>query len=161
MTRTLWMLALALAAALGFTSPALAGESYQYDAMGRLTDVAYANGGSLHYSFDANGNIVSIVTSLATAVEENSAVSQFALGRTTPNPGGGLRLVSFTLPSRGRASLRVFDVNGRLVATLVDRTLDAGRQDVRFPSDSWSNGLYFYRLEWAGQTKTGRLVVLR
>ena len=150
--------ALAVAA---WASLALAAETYQHDAIGRLTDVAYANGGSIHYTYDANGNIVSVVTSIATAVEESGAPLQFVLGPTTPNPGSGQRSVAFTIPSRGHVTLRVFDVTGREVATLYDRTMDPGRYVARFSSDRWSGGVYFYRLELGGRVRSGRLVVLR
>jgi len=138
-----------------------AAESYQYDAQSRLTDVAYANGGSIHYTYDANGNILSIVTSIATAVDDKGAPLQFALGPTTPNPGSGPRSIVFSTPARGHVALRVFDVSGREVATLFDRVLDPGRHVARFSSDRWAGGVYFYRLEMGGQIRTGRLVVLR
>jgi len=141
--------------------PALAAESYTYDTQSRLTDITYQNGGSLHYTYDPNGNILSIVTSLVAAAEEGASAYQFALGPTTPNPGDGPRDVSFTMPARGHVTLRVFDVTGRLQATLVDRDLDRGRQSVRFFSERWSAGVYFYRLESAGRVRSGRMVVLR
>lgn len=145
----------------GAPTPASAAETYQYDPVGRLSDVSYANGGSLHYTYDANGNILSIVTSLATGVEESEAAFQFALGHTSPNPAGNARNVFFTLPARGHVALRVFDVTGRLTATLVDRSLDRGRHDVRFFTDRWAAGVYYYRLESAGKVRSGRMVVLR
>ena len=152
-----------IALALAFSSAtAIAAETYQYDAIGRLTDVAYANGGSLHYTYDANGNILSIVTSLATAVDGTSgAPLQFTLGPTTPNPGSGARDLNFTIPSQGHVTLRVFDVAGREVSTLVDRELPAGRQNVRFFTDGWANGVYYYRLALGTRTLKGKLTVLR
>lgn len=143
-------------------APALAAETYQYDAIGRLTDVAYANGGSLHYTYDANGNILSIVTSLATAVDQGTGSPlQFALGPTTPNPGSGARNLVFTIPSEGHVTLRVFDVSGREVSTLVDRDLPPGRQSVQFFTDRWADGVYYYRLALGSRTLKGRLTVLR
>lgn len=141
--------------------PALAAESRQYDAQGRLTDVAYQNGSSLHYAYDANGNILSIVTSLATAVDETGSPLQFALGPTTPNPGAGARSIAFSTPSSGRVTLRVFDAAGRLVSTLVDRELPAGRHVARFTGDAWAGGVYYYRLTFGAKARTGRMVVLR
>ena len=140
---------------------AAAMESYTYDTIGRLTDVSYANGGSLHYTYDANGNVLSIVTSLATAVEESGARLEFALGPTTPNPGSGPRSIAFSTPARGHVTLRVFDVSGRQVATLFDRVLDPGRYVARFSSDRWAGGVYFYRLEMGSRVRVGRMVVLR
>jgi YD repeat-containing protein len=138
-----------------------AAETYAHDAMGRLIDVAYANGGSLHYTYDANGNLLSIVASLATAVEEGGTVPEFALGPTLPNPASGSRSIVFTTPVRGHVTLRVFDVSGREVATLYDRVLDSGRYVARFSSDRWAGGVYFYRLEMGGRMRVGRMVVLR
>ena len=150
----------ALVALLALQGPT-AVENYQHDAIGRLTDVAYANGGSLHYTYDANGNVLSVVTSLASAVEDGGPGLQFALGPTTPNPGSGSRSLAFTIPARGHVTLRVFDVSGRAVATLYDRALDPGRYTAQFSTERWGNGVYFYRLQMGGRVRAGRLVVLR
>ena len=52
-------------------------------------------------------------------------------------------------------------MTGRLHVTLVDRDLDRGKHDVRFASEGWSAGVYFYRLESAGRVRSGRMVVVR
>jgi YD repeat-containing protein len=152
---------LVLVFAAFWAAPAVAAETYTHDAIGRLTDVAYANGGLIHYTYDANGNVLSIVTSLATAVEESGPALQFALGPTTPNPGSGPRNLVFSIPSNGRVTLRVFDVTGREVATLIDRDLPAGRYGTRFITDHWAAGVYYYRLKMGAHSRTGRMVVLR
>lgn len=155
------VLAVGVASTL-WVSTVLAAETYTYDAIGRLKDLAYQNGGSLHYTYDANGNIISIVTSLAaTAVEGEGQAFQFALGPATPNPSSGPRSIAFSTHVRGRVTLRVFDASGREVATLYDRELDAGRHTARFSTDRWGNGVYFYRLEMDGRVRAGRLVVVR
>jgi YD repeat-containing protein len=161
LSRRWLVLAIALAwAAAG--APAHAAETYQYDAVGRLMNVAYANGGSVHYTYDANGNLLSIVTSLAaTAVEVGRPALEFALGPALPNPGTGPRSISFSTPAHGRVTLRVFDASGRLVSTLVDQDLDPGRHFARFTTDPWGTGVYYYRLEMAGRVRSGRMVVLR
>jgi YD repeat-containing protein len=155
------VIAAVLAAALSSAASAYAAEAYQYDNAGRLTDVAYQNGGSLHYTYDANGNILSIVTSIATAVEEGQAPLQFALGPTTPNPGSGARHLTFSIPSNGHVALMVFDVSGRRVATLIDRVLGAGHHDAQFSTGRWAAGVYYYRLELGGRSRAGKLVVMR
>ena len=158
--RVAFAFAIALALTL-WAAPAPAAETHTYDALGRLTDLAYANGGSLHYTYDANGNILSIVTSIATSVEEGQTSLQFALGPTTPNPGSGARHLMFSIPSDGHVTLRVFDVSGRQVATLLDRVLPAGRHDAQFSTDSWAAGVYYYRLDLGARSRAGKLVVMR
>jgi YD repeat-containing protein len=155
------IMSVAVLGLVAMAGSACAAETYQYDPIGRLTDIAYANGGSLHYTYDANGNILSILTSIATSVDDAGQPLRFALGPATPNPSPGARSIAFTIPARGRVTLRVFDVSGRMAATLYDRDLDPGRHVARFSGDRWAGGVYFYRLTWAGRTLTGRMVVLR
>jgi YD repeat-containing protein len=153
----LWLVAL-LPATL-----ARAGETYAHDSQGRLTDATYTNGSSIHYTYDANGNLLSIVSSgSTTAVDPKSPGSYaFALGSITPNPGSGQRSLSFSISAAGHVRLSVTDVAGRAVATLYDRDLTPGRYTASFSSARWSAGVYFYRLESAGKSLNGRLVVER
>lgn len=143
-------------------SPVLAAETRQYDAIGRLADVAYGGGASIHYTFDSNSNILSIVSSIAgTGVSGGGGGPLgFALGPATPNPGAGPRSIAFGIPLRCRVTLRVLDVSGREVVTLLDRALDPGRYTAQFSTARWSAGAYFYRIEAGGHTRSGRLTVL-
>ena len=124
----------ALVTALLLTMPAVsrAAETYAHDPQGRLTDAIYQNGSSIHYVYDANGNLVSIVTSFSsTGVGPGTAQTfQFSLGAAVPNPGSGPRTLSFSVASAGRVTLRAVDIAGRAVATLYDRELPPGRYDV-------------------------------
>lgn len=146
---------------LGAPSFANAAESHQYDTMSRLTDVSYANGSSIHYTYDASGNILSVVTSLATGVEPGASPLRFALGPSTPNPSSGPRSIFFSTPTRGHVTLRVFDAAGRSRATLFDRVLDPGVYVARFSVAGWASGVYFYRLSVEGRALNGRMVVVR
>jgi YD repeat-containing protein len=140
-----------------------AGESYAHDPQGRLTDATYSDGSAIHYTYDANGNVLSIVSSGATnAVDPKAPASyEFALGPATPNPGAGDRRIAFSIHSAGRVRLSVTDVAGRALANLYDRDLPPGRYTASFSSARWAGGVYFYRLESAGRSITGRLVVER
>jgi len=150
-----------VAGLLLWSATARAAETYTYDTMGRLTGVAYQDGSEIQYTYDANGNILSVVTSSTGAVDGSSAPLQFALGPTRPNPGTGPRDLVFSIPTSGHVTLRVFDVGGREVSTLIDRDLSAGRYDTRFFTDRWAAGAYYYRLQLGGRFRTGRFVVLR
>ncbi len=154
----LTVVALLLAAA----APARAGETYTHDAQGRLTDATYTDGSAIHFTYDANGNVLSVVSSGSTgSVDSKTAAYLFALGPVTPNPGGGDRSIVFSIHSAGRVRLSVTDVAGRAVATLYDRELPPGRYTVSFSSERWPGGVYFYRLESGGKSLAGRLVVER
>jgi hypothetical protein len=92
---------------------------------------------------------------------------QFSLHQNAPNPFSGPNTtISFALPQASATKLRVFDVQGRLVRTLVNGPTDAGRHAVewngRNDSDrEVSSGVYFYRLQADGQSLTRKLTFLR
>lgn len=165
MTENLRFLSLRFAVAtlmLTAAVPARAGETYAHDSQGRLTDATYTDGSAIHYTYDANGNVLSIVSTGATnSVGPGTAAYDFALGPVTPNPGSGDRRLAFSIHSAGHVKLSVTDVQGRAVATLYDRDLQPGRYSVSFSSGRWPGGVYFYRLESGGRSLNGRLVVER
>ena len=95
----------------------------------------------------------------ATTVEKLRPGLDYQLGPAAPNPFSSNTTISFTLDEAGRASLSVFDMNGRLVAVLVDALLPAGRHEVAWNADRAPAGTYVVRLESGGRTRS-RLVAL-
>jgi hypothetical protein len=78
-------------------------------------------------------------------------------------------VIPFGLPTRGHARLVVYDAAGRAVAELVDQVLEPGfhsadwdgRTAVGARAHSAPAGVYFYRLEFEGQARTGKVTLLR
>ena len=73
--------------------------------------------------------------------------TRFELYQNYPNPFNPTTTISFALNEPGVVTLKVFDVLGREVATLLDReAMDEGVRDVDFDATGFASGLYFYRL---------------
>lgn len=68
------------------------------------------------------------------------------LHRNYPNPFNPSTTIAFDLPERGEVKLRVFDILGREVVTLVDRTLEAGRHRALWQTGTNASGVYLSRL---------------
>lgn len=128
-----------------------------FDGDGRL-DLA-ATGGALA------GVWFSGTDGVTTGVEEAPSAPRAAtLHQNAPNPFNPRTTIRFSTPA-GRASLRVYDVGGRLVRTLVDGAVRAGSHEVDWDGRdrhgrTAASGVYFYRLEVAGAASESRRMVL-
>ena len=100
----------------------------------------------------------------ATSVERNSASpDQFDLSQNYPNPFNPETAINYTLTARSFVDLKVYDVLGREVATLVDRYQEAGTYTVTFNSQRYAlkSGVYFYRLVAGNTSETRKLLLAK
>jgi hypothetical protein len=82
----------------------------------------------------------------ADAVDE-TIPQTFALEQNYPNPFNPTTTIEFALPAPGAVSMKIYDILGREVATLLDgELLEEGSQDVTFDAQGFSSGVYFYRI---------------
>jgi len=77
-------------------------------------------------------------------------VKEFALGQNYPNPFNPSTKINFSLAVDSKVSLKIFDVLGQEVATLINGQMAAGSQDVSFDASSLNSGVYFYRIDASG-----------
>ena len=92
---------------------------------------------------------------------EITAPAEFALGQNYPNPFKPATRISFTLPSKLFASLKVFDALGREVSILVSEELPAGTYSQQWNAKGLPSGVYFYQLQAGLFTETKKLILLK
>ena len=86
----------------------------------------------------------------------------FSLEQNYPNPFNSSTVISFRLPSKSSVLLKVFDIMGREVATLVNEELAAGNYSRQWSVSNISSGVYFYRLKTnTGYIQTKKLLLLK
>jgi photosystem II stability/assembly factor-like uncharacterized protein len=78
-----------------------------------------------------------------------------------PNPFNAAAMMRFTLPQRGDVKIEIFDVLGRVAATMDLGVQDAGLHEQRLNGNGFAAGLYFARLRAGTVTKTQKIVLLR
>ena len=97
-----------------------------------------------------------------TSVEYNdSRVLSYALEQNYPNPFNSSTNIKYSIPQSGKVTIKVYDLMGREVTTLLDRYQESGSYDVIFQSDDLSSGIYFYKLEAGNFIATKKLIFLK
>ncbi len=97
-----------------------------------------------------------------TEVEVGLAAKKLVLEQNYPNPFNPNTEIEFTVPERGFVSLKVYTMLGQEVATLFSGFADAGRiQQVTFDASWLPSGLYFSRLDYAGQHIVRKMTLMK
>jgi len=89
------------------------------------------------------------------------APKQFALEQNYPNPFNPTTLISYQLPVASEVSLKVYDVLGKEVATLVNERQEAGTYHFNFNASSLSSGVYFYRIKAGNFVSTKKMMLVK
>jgi hypothetical protein len=93
-------------------------------------------------------------------LEANRPV-QFGLEQNYPNPFNPTTNVRFSVPENGFVTLKVFDLMGREVSTLIEQQLSAGSYETTFAAGSLASGMYLYRLTAGGKVETRRMILMK
>ncbi|MDH3267375.1 MAG: T9SS type A sorting domain-containing protein, partial [Ignavibacteria bacterium] len=139
--------------------------------MGDTIVTLFNNAQNQNFQFEVIGNPQSIVfdpgnwilknTTIVTEGEDFTIPLQFSLEQNYPNPFNPSTTIEYTIPQNGFVSLKVFNVLGKEVATLVNGQNDAGNHKVEFDATSLNSGVYFYRIESRNFVETKKLVLLK
>jgi hypothetical protein len=87
--------------------------------------------------------------------------NNFELAQNYPNPFNPNTVISYRLQVSGDVTLKVFDVLGNEVATLVDGIKETGYHSVEFNAANFSSGVYFYKLQAGSFTETKKMMLIR
>jgi hypothetical protein len=91
--------------------------------------------------------------------DKNPTPLTFYLRQNYPNPFNPTTMITYRLPAASHATLKVYDVLGRLVETLVDGRQTPGEHSVAFDAKRLASGVYFYQLRTGGLTETKKMLV--
>lgn len=94
---------------------------------------------------DYNGNFQ--YHNLESIIEVNSP-DKFDLSQNYPNPFNPVTKIDYTLPADGKVTLRIYDITGKEIATLVKDVQKSGYYTVQFDAGNYASGIYIYKLNF-------------
>ncbi len=141
-----------------------------WDIYGDTLLVKTSGGDTTNYptSFGTEADFSSLGTSYvrlkqttAVKVSRGGGAQGFALLQNYPNPFNPTTAISYELSANSHVTLKVYDILGRDVATLVNGQRTAGEHSVTFDASRLPSGVYFYRLQAGSYTATKKLMLLK
>jgi hypothetical protein len=114
-------------------------------------------------SFSIPGSKTRLIQTITDVKEIISPVSDFALNQNYPNPFNPETHISFKIPETGNVTLKVYDILGNKILTLLNETKNAGTYNVTFEPGKFglAGGVYFYELNFKGNHLYNKMIYLK
>ena len=123
---------------------------------------AWTSDGTVMYLADWGYNSIAKYNQVPDGVDRVITLpSAFSLAQNFPNPFNPSTSIPFELHQDGMVELKVFDVSGREVATLLNKQLHAGNHTAQFNGSDLSSGLYIYQLSFNGEVSAKNMLLVK
>ncbi|MBU0473296.1 MAG: T9SS type A sorting domain-containing protein [Bacteroidetes bacterium] len=97
-----------------------------------------------------------------TDVDDNKlSVNSYELSQNYPNPFNPSTVISYSLEKSGMVSLKIYNILGQEVMSLVNATQNAGQYQVKFDASQLSTGLYIYRIQSGNFVDSKKMMLLK
>jgi hypothetical protein len=103
-------------------------------------------------------------TNITNVTPISTVATDFSLSQNYPNPFNPSTTINFSIPKSGFVTLKVYDVNGREVKSLVNSNMTAGKYEVNTNFASLNSGVYFYTINVSGDanySQTKKLMLIK
>ncbi len=96
-----------------------------------------------------------------TLSEESSVPRSILLSPAYPNPFNPETTLEFSLSQANHTSITIFDINGKIVETLIDQSIQPGTYQIRWNAGNQPNGIYFARIQSGQLNQTNKLILVK
>lgn len=118
--------------------------------------------------YDGNGQpdtVVTLTQAVLTSIQDEliykTLPTEFILDQNYPNPFNPSTTISYSLPTLGKVQLKVFNILGQEIVTLVDEIKEAGFYKVELDLKELSSGIYLYKLQAGDFVETRKMILLK
>jgi hypothetical protein len=124
-----------------------------YSADTRILNLPSGIGGDFKVTYE--------LTNPVYVANQNTAPVEFKLNQNYPNPFNPTTTISYSIAKSGKVSLKVYDLLGREVTTLINEDQAAGDYRVTFNAGNLSSGVYFYTMQAGNFSESRKLILLK
>jgi hypothetical protein len=139
--------------------------------LGDTTVIVFNNSQNQNFQFNVNGNPTSInfdygnwILKYVNGITDTEILpipDEYVLKQNYPNPFNPTTTIEYSVPQSSYVTLKVFNVLGKEVATLVNGQNGAGRHKVNFDASTLNSGVYFYRIDADNFIDTKKMILLK
>jgi len=126
-------------------------QNFQFDVLGNPSSI----------NFDDGNWILKNLQTTVTDVKDLSSFPQYNLEQNYPNPFNPSTIIRFQLQAAGFVTLRVYDILGKEVSTLINEYKPAGKYETEFHPLNLSSGIYYYSIKAGDFSKTRKMLFLK
>ncbi|MCB0727226.1 MAG: T9SS type A sorting domain-containing protein [Ignavibacteriae bacterium] len=127
----------------------------------RTKIVAYEND-KLTEVTDIRGHYIDLDYNANSPIDETTSIpTEYSLSQNYPNPFNPTTNLEFGIPELGFVSLKVYDISGKEVATLVNEIKSPGRYNVKFDGSNFASGVYFYKITSGNFSAVKRMFLIK
>ena len=106
-------------------------------------------------------NLATGVLSQSLTIQNIDIITDYSLGQNYPNPFNPTTIISYQIPNDGQVTLKVYDVLGREVKTLVNQYQQVGSYNVTLDGTGLASGVYFYRFTSGNYVSTKKMLLMK
>ena len=98
-----------------------------------------------------------------TSVEKdpNKNINNYMLSQNYPNPFNPATTIKYAIPNKSNVIIRVYDILGNVITTLVDKLQNAGNYKIVFNAKNLTSGIYFYQIKAGKYTQVRKMILLK
>jgi hypothetical protein len=131
------------------------------DKIGALRGIVYYSFNQYKFVPRTNADFVNVVLTGVAEPVAGLAPARYELSQNYPNPFNPSTTIRYAIPTAGLTTVKVFNLLGQEVATLVNEVQAAGAYTVHFNASSLSSGVYFFRIQSSSFTAVRKMVLLK
>jgi predicted extracellular nuclease len=131
------------------------------DTIASLTGIVYYSFNQYKFVPRTDADFVGVVLTSVAERAGTGIPGAFELSQNYPNPFNPSTTIRYAIPATGMTSLKIYNILGQEVATLVNEVLPAGVYTVRFDASSLASGLYFFRIQSGSFSQVKKMVLVK